>query len=205
LLIEKNIIQTLQNSPGVSDRELSDAMKGRWKSPQYVNQSCRFLASRGVILRRKRADGIIGNWLVEENSPDQRPEGQNSANEARSLSDKRMKQILEAYLVSLGWKPEIAWGHTHGVDINGLCGSRHWIIEVKGSEPNNLTPVNSFVEMLGQVLQRMDDPACKYSVAFPDLEQYRRLWERLPALAKNKTGITALFVNPAGRVSEISL
>lgn len=205
MFIEKSIIQTVKNNPGLSDRELLDAFKGRWKSPQYINQYCRFLASRGLILRKKRADGIIGNWLAGEANFEQKREAIISRNETGLLSDKRLKQILEAYLSSLGWKAKIAWGHKNGIDIDASYGQRQWIIEVKGAEKNNLAPVNSFVSILGQILRRMDDPACKYSIAFPDIEQYRRLWERLPPLAKNKTGITALFVNPSGDVTEISL
>jgi hypothetical protein len=30
------------------------------------------------------------------------------------------------------------------------------------------------------------------------MEQFRRLWERLPILAKYRTGITAIFVKLAG-------
>ena len=49
----------------------------------------------------------------------------------------------------------------------------------------------------------MDDPRSKYSIAFPDTEPFRRLWERLPALVKNKIEITALFVNQRGVEIEI--
>jgi len=43
----------------------------------------------------------------------------------------------------------------------------------------------------------MDDPAAKYSIAFPDIPQFRKLWSRFPAEAKSRTQITVLFVSQA--------
>ncbi len=64
--------------------------------------------------------------------------------------------------------------------------------------------VNYFLGVLGELLQRMTDPAAKYSIALPDLPQFRRLWDRLPELAKQRTGISALFVSESGRVDEVA-
>jgi hypothetical protein len=60
--------------------------------------------------------------------------------------------------------------------------------------------VNYFVAILGEMLQRMDDPNARYSIALPDLAQFRGLWERLPRLAKTRTRISALFVDAKGHV-----
>ena len=62
-----------------------------------------------------------------------------------------------------------------------------------------------FISMLGETLQRMDDPSAKYSIAIPDVKQFRNLWYRLPNLAKQRTSITALFVAGNGNVSEVGL
>lgn len=64
--------------------------------------------------------------------------------------------------------------------------------------------VNYFLGVLGELLQRMSDPEAKYSIALPDLPQFRRLWDRLPAQAKGRTGISALFVNDSGRIEEVA-
>jgi len=60
--------------------------------------------------------------------------------------------------------------------------------------------INYFLSMLGETLQRMDDPAARYSIALPDMAQYRSLWERLPALAKERTTIDILFVDADGNI-----
>jgi hypothetical protein len=64
--------------------------------------------------------------------------------------------------------------------------------------------VNYFLAILGEILQRMSDPEAKYSIALPDLGQFRNLWARLPELAKSRTGITILFVNADGDIEESS-
>ncbi len=63
--------------------------------------------------------------------------------------------------------------------------------------------VNYFLSILGELLQRMDDPDARYSIALPDMQQFRRLWQRLPQLAKARTTISALFVSPSGKVEEV--
>jgi hypothetical protein len=62
--------------------------------------------------------------------------------------------------------------------------------------------VNYFLAARGELLQRMDDEQARYSIALPDLPQFRWLWERLPKLAKSRTTITALFVRENGSVIE---
>jgi len=119
-----------------------------------------------------------------------------------ALPEKKIKKILETFLVSEGWTPEIAFDRANLIDIKARRGIDEWIIEVKGSESFKPSIVNSYLLVLGEILQRMSDEKCKYSVALPDTEPFRRLWERLPHLAKERTRITVLFVNPAGNVTE---
>lgn len=63
--------------------------------------------------------------------------------------------------------------------------------------------VNYFLAKLGETLQRMSDPNAKYSIALPDMPQYRNLWNRLPRLAKERTGISVLFVNEKKEIEEV--
>jgi hypothetical protein len=202
--IKKNIIHLLDNNPGLSDRELTDAIQGRQISPQYMNQNCRYLESRGILLRKKREDGRIGNWLYKSDNTNPFFSLSETAPQADEISEKKIKQVLGNYLTSQGWHAEISWGTRHGVDIQARRGNVRWIIEVKGSGAYNPMRLNFFHSVLGEILQRMDEPSYKYSIALPDMETFRRLWERLPALARARLGITALFVNLTGSVAEIA-
>jgi len=120
------------------------------------------------------------------------------------LPERRIRSILDSFLTSQGWICEVAGTTNHGIDIEAKRGTERWVIETKSSEDTTHDIINSFVSSLGEILQRMDDRNCKYSVALPDTKPFRRLWERLPVLVKKKTGITALFVSQTGTVKELS-
>jgi hypothetical protein len=62
---------------------------------------------------------------------------------------------------------------------------------------------NYFLGVLGELLQRMHDQNASYSIALPDLPKFRRLWNQLPALAKQRTGISALFIDDKGTVTHV--
>ncbi len=113
-----------------------------------------------------------------------------------------MRLFLGNYLICLGWHPDVITGSSCQFDIEARAGRKKWIIGVKGFFPPEGDPAKPFVSALGEMLQRMDDPAVKYSIAVPDVPPFYRLWKRLPLLAKQRTGITALFVRPTGQVRE---
>ena len=120
------------------------------------------------------------------------------------LQEDDIKHILASYLHHRGWKTQLAMGRIHGIDIDAYKGNERWIIEVKGCGSRNAMRVNYFLAILGETLQRMADPNAKYSIALPDLKQYRDLWNKLPRLAKERTGISVLFVNGNHEIEEVS-
>jgi hypothetical protein len=158
-----------------------------------------------MINHKQYTNGLINRWLTDANNPTKSTDFRTEMEMANSLPDKKIKQILEIFLISQGWHPEINWKPNHGIDIEAKRENQRWIIEVKSTSLLVQEPVNSFVSVLGKILQRMDDQNNKYSVAMPDTEPFNRLWKRLPLLAKQRTGITALFVNPSGLVREESV
>ena len=64
--------------------------------------------------------------------------------------------------------------------------------------------VNYFLAILGETLQRMSNEDSAYSIALPDMPQYRRLWDRLPTLAKRRTDISIILVSHNGRVIHLN-
>lgn len=121
----------------------------------------------------------------------------------QGLSEDALKLALQHWLVEHGWQiTECAMGKQHGADLRAQRGDVRWVVEVKGSGSRNAMRVNYFLAILGETLQRMDDPTARYSIALPELPQYRRLWARLPDVAKQRTQITALFVTSDGEVHE---
>ncbi len=59
------IVGVLRQEPGLSDRELTDRLFGPGSSQTAVNRECLRLAEAGLVARRRRPDGLIGNYLTE--------------------------------------------------------------------------------------------------------------------------------------------
>jgi len=118
------------------------------------------------------------------------------------VSEDELKEALDSWLQSQGWSTQIAWGRARGIDIEASRSDERWLVEVKGLGSRDAMRVNYFLAILGETLQRMADADAKYSIALPDVPQFRGLWSRLPELAKARTAITALFVSSDGAVRE---
>lgn len=198
----------LIDKEGLTDREITNAILGVNEPQQAVNQVCRLMTSKGIIRRIIRRDGLIGNYIIaKETVQKSSPLNQTKQVEIRPsiFKEDNLKQILKDFLHADGWETQIAWGRTPGIDINANRGTQRWIIEVKGLGSLNPMNVNYFLAVLAETLQRMDDPNAKYSIALPDVKQFRNLWDRLPLLAKQRTGITAIFIDELGRINENGL
>jgi hypothetical protein len=197
------LTEQVHQRPGLSDRELTDVLCGRGKHPSQVNQEARLLAERGQLIRRQRPDGLIGNYPTGSAHVQLRDiEQPEIVQTAERLSEDELKESLRRWLEKNGWSVRVAWRRTRGVDISAARSGSRWLIEVKGLGSLPAMRVNYFLMILGETLQRMNDQGAKYSIALPDIPQFRGLWERLPRLAKERTTITALFVTPDGRVNE---
>jgi hypothetical protein len=125
-----------------------------------------------------------------------------TAPQTEGLSEDEIKRSIKAYLDKNNWTSNIAWERKPGIDIDAKRNGERWIIEVKGHGSRPAMRVNYFLAVLGELLQRMDDSNAKYSIALPDLPQFRNLWLKLPRLAKQKTGVSCLFVDSNGNMKE---
>lgn len=199
MALKDEILRYLEEHPGATDTELEKAFA---KNHQHINITCRGLAEKGMIIRRKNPDkgNYIGNFLmkVETASP---AEKEHTMMDDCVLQEEDLKHLLYAYLIKEGWSVEVAWGHNPGVDIDARKDGKRWLIEVKGPGSRQPMRVNYFIGILGEILQRMDDPDARYSIALPDMKQYRGLWKRLPQLAKERTTIDMLLIDVKGNIT----
>jgi len=196
----EKLLREIRVHPGLSDRELTTALKGREANQQHVNQEARYLEQQRLIIRQQRNDGLIGNYPAEGRRGIEPPQPHKIKKTEKGLSEDELKDHLASWLKQYGWEVVVAWGKSRGVDIDAKRKSERWIIEVKGIGSLNAMRVNYFIGILGETLQRMDDENAKYSIALPDIAQFRNLWARLPSLAKKRTQISALFVSGDGSV-----
>jgi len=192
------IIEVIVRQPGITDRWLAEAIFGPGAAQQKVNGRCRLLANQNKIVRRKRDDGLIGNFPSNGGFKEEIlavPTTQIAGSQL-GLSEDLVKKLLEEWLIRDGWSVKIAWARTPGVDMDASKNGERWLIEVKGQGSLDAMRVNYFLAMLGELLQRMSDPKSRYSIALPDIKQFRNLWSRLPVLAKV---IQCLIVYRRGR------
>jgi hypothetical protein len=205
LTLSEQIVRLLGHTPGLTDREITDSLRGHSSPQQPINQKCHALKDKGVLLRRTRPDGLIGNYLVSQAVvPLSAPQASLVSSPSNdNLMEDDVKRFLEKWLIASGWQVQVAWGQTPGVDIKAHKASAVWLIEVKGAGSRSAMRVNYFLSALGELLQRMDKPDASYSIAFPDMQQFRRLWDRLPALARQRMQVSALFVDQAGNVVRV--
>ena len=201
--IKEKILTALQMGSGLTDRELTDLLFAETVGQQKVNQAARSLEQQHTLVRRERADGKIGNFLVEgqplsDFEGDKKVKQSNKATEKLGMSEDEVKQKLKEWLESDGWEVRVKWGHARGIDIDATRGEERWIIEAKGSGSRTEMRNNYFLGVLGETLQRMNEESASFSVAFPDLQKFRRLWAELPTVVKVKLKMTALFVGVDG-------
>lgn len=201
--LKVKIIKLANQKPGLTDREITNLLSGEDKPQQSINQASRALESQDILVRQIREDGKIGNYPTGKQPEIKKIEKSSKKKcEVEALSEDEIKEVLDNYLKSEGWITKIAWGRKHGIDIEAIQGNNKWIIEVKGPGSSHPMRVNYFIGILGETLQRMEDPDAKYSIAFPDLAQYHGLWNRLPKLAKKRTNISILFIDEKGNINE---
>ncbi|MBE3603993.1 hypothetical protein IMX07_10195 [bacterium] len=119
------------------------------------------------------------------------------------MNEQEVVEHLATWLQNNGWNVVRANHRGPGFDIEARQGLNRWFIEAKGDyhgdEPNNRM---NFNQALGFVLNNRQYPDAKYSVAFPDIPFYRRLWQRSPQAGRFPVN-SCLLVSNGAAVDEL--
>ena len=195
--------------PGLTDREITDRIVGKGARVQPVNRAAHALEKMGKLERRCLVCGKIGNFpvgreAVGDSGEETCPVGAVTARSVSNMSEEDVKSRLKGWLEAEGWEVRVKWGHGLGVDIEATRGDERWLIEAKGSGSKNPIKQIHFLTALGEALQAMNDPVARYAIAFPDSPKFRRLWAKLPTIAKSRTGVEALFVTAESKVDRVA-
>ena len=62
--LPEQIAELLKNSPGLTDREITNRLRSSSDAQQPINITARKLAQKEIVLRKRRHDGLIGNYLT---------------------------------------------------------------------------------------------------------------------------------------------
>jgi hypothetical protein len=224
----ERILAYLQAHPRGADddllaRELGIAPR------QSVNQTCRQLASSGVLVRRHDPTaGKILNILASaaastttrqptsypaasfQNSRLVTLDGQEALQQfvytgEIGLTEDQVKQAVGVVLRREGWKDVTRWGRERGIDIEARRGAERMVLEAKGEGSLQAMRVNYFLCALGELLQRMDSSETRYGLALPAHRQFVGLVVRLPAWVKGRLNLCFYLVRPAPDGYEVGL
>lgn len=67
--LSHQIINLITKNPGLSDREITNTLRGSSAPQQPINTTARNLAVKGKLTRQKRPDGKIGNYPAGTEAP----------------------------------------------------------------------------------------------------------------------------------------
>lgn len=119
------------------------------------------------------------------------------------MREKIVEEYIRNHLVKKGWTVFDRMGRW-GIDIEAIDkNGQKKIIEVKGCGAHSTAMSNNFQAVFGQILKDMKDTDAEYYIAFPHIQPYIRLWDSVPQLAKDRTGIQVIWVGKNGIVTGI--
>jgi hypothetical protein len=190
------IVATLRVAAApLDDEELAVRLGASWR--QTVNAACRRLEALGILHRVRGPEGRLVNVLTGRHPSETGRVNASGVGAADLLSEDSVKTAVKSYLEARGWSVRVAWGHGRSVDIDARRAAEHLLLEAKGGAASPPQQVNHFLAAIGELVQRLRDPATRYGLALPDNLQYRRLVSRLPRLARERIVQVVYLVDQA--------
>ena len=129
------------------------------------------------------------------------------ANKASSIemTEDEIKAALKSVLERTSWQVHVNWGKKEGAHIEATSGNRSLIIEAKPHGKTRQALGNNFLQVLGQILQRMSDSIHQYGVALPAHPSYAELVLKLPKNVRQVLRLDFYFVRRSGTVHEVGV
>ena len=113
--LPEQIIELLKEHPGLTDREMTNALKGTEVGQQHVNQTCRTLESRGRVYGRPRRDNLTGNYLSNTEPETTEAHDLNALEEPQdALGEDALKRSLHELAGLAGMGSESQMGQPSG-------------------------------------------------------------------------------------------
>ena len=218
MTVSDDALRALRARPtGMTDAELA-AMLG--KRHQHINQTCRTLASQGLIVRDNSYGGIVNRISGDAPSPRVpavRPMV-HSTGEQEWAWEGNLQSRLTTHLAINGWSI-IRVANTaqreRGVDIIAGRDGRRLLVEVKGwpsstyawgeraGQPKPTQPTlqaaHWFAEGLTSLIRRGAEPGARLALGLPDMPRYRTLLSEA-GWALERLDITIYLVTAEGAV-----
>jgi hypothetical protein len=217
MTVADDVLRALRARPnGMTDAELAALLR---KRHQHINQTCRTLADRGLLIRDDAYGGIINKVsgvTAERQTREPRPPAGSTAQEWTLEGNVQSRMV--SHLAKVGWSI-IAVANTaqreRGVDIIAEVDGRRMLVEVKGwpsttyargeragqpkPTPPSMQATHWFAELLTSLIRRGAEGGSRLAMGLPDMSRYRNLLGEA-AWALERLGITVYLVAADGAV-----
>jgi hypothetical protein len=218
MTVSDDVLRALRARPaGMTDAELA-AMFG--KRHQHINQTCRTLASQGLITRDNSHGGVVNRVIGDTPQPPAtvvRSAAQ-SYDEQEWAWEGNVQSCVVTYLAANGWsilRVADTAQRERGVDIIAERDGQRLLIEVKGwpsstyargeraGQPKPTQPTlqatHWFAEAMTSLIRRGADLGSRLAMGLPDMPRYRVLLGET-RWALNRLDITVYLVTAEGAV-----
>ena len=218
MTVSDDVLRALRARPaGMTDAGLA-AMLG--KRHQHINQTCRTLASRGLITRDNSYGGIVNRVTGDASTP-RVPATLSAAPiacEQEWAWEGNVQSRIVSHLAASGWsiiRVADTAQRERGVDITAGRGGQRPLIEVKGwpsstyargervGQPKPTQPTlqatHWFAEALTSLIRRGTEVGIRLAMGLPDMPRYRTLLGET-SWALDRLDITAYLVTAEGAV-----
>lgn len=216
------IISLLNQKPGLTDREITDVLKGGEAHPSQVNSEARLLMQKGFLTRARRHDGKLGNFLTGTDLPAICPSSEISSTanaQADWFWEGNVQEKLASYLQRNGWNL-VSVSNTaskeQGIDIHAVKMEKTLLIEVKGYPSKSYNDPKRSHErkktsptlqaghwyshaILKSMRMQTEYPEAQIVIGLPDFRRYRNLFEETKS-SLDKLGFQVWGVDEEGKI-----
>ena len=124
------------------------------------------------------------------------PQEKEAARKARlKHSTQDLCSLIKSWLGEHGWEYE-----EHKGIIEAHHEGKRWIINVQGIHRGRKQPLPL---KLSEIIRQMDDEEAVYSLAFNDSASYRRQWQEIPQVVKERLHMSVIFADKKGNIVEL--
>lgn len=117
---------------------------------------------------------------------------------AVGLNEETVKDSVGAFLRSQGYTVATGRRRERGADMRATKEGLKLIVEAKGEGSRSEMFNNFFLNVLGETLQRMSEPAAEYGVALPAHRKFVRLVDELSDNVRFTLRLNFYLVKPSG-------
>ncbi len=123
----------------------------------------------------------------------------------RGMAEDEVKAAMKSTLEGRGYEVHVRWGKKSGSDILAVIGGTRLVIEAKGEGTSRQMLGNYYLNVLGEILQRMSETGTEYGIALPAHSSYIELVLKLPKQVRTALHLDFYFVRPTGTTHEVGL